>query len=159
MQKGTTGISILLTSMFCACSGQGTNFHGDGPGDATAEVSPGADVGVDGETKDPDLFFPDGVPHPDVGGGDAAPGDAFGDMLGDAPGDLTVDGGEDVPGDQGADGDPGPDDPWAPCSADAPCANAAQVCLILPDSDTQGVCVAPCTPGAGRPVSIGHLDM
>ena len=145
MCRGTSVIPILITAMIYACSGQGSTFPGDGAGDATAETIPGADALGDSVAVDPDLFLPDGAPLPDVGGDDAPTGDA----LGDVPGDLTVDGGEDVPGDQVGDGDPGPEEPWAPCSADAPCADAAHVCLILPDSDTQGVCVAPCTPGAG----------
>ena len=108
---------------------------GTTPGDICCDISRGdsmpGDLGSDGNPGE------DGTGPTDQADGTEGPGDHSGEVPEDA-------------GDADLDPDVLPiEEPFAPCEADQPCPSTLEpICLLLPGSETQGICVAGCSPGA-----------
>ena len=143
-------VALILVLTMVGCPGQGSSFSGDGGavGDSVSDSGRLGDV----EDRGDGTEWPDGTTPPDGLGDDAVSEvledggwpDQFADGGADGGEDLGGEdlGGEDLGGEDA--GDPG--EPWAPCSAGNPCSDP-QICLLLPGSETDGICVVPCVPG------------
>jgi hypothetical protein len=131
---------LVLSLLGCTgpgCTGQGNDYHGDASDGVLSDV-PADGTSGDGRLTD----VPAGEDH-------GGPVDGRSPRDGTGP-DGLPDGGpdadEDVAGVDG-DGGTGPGEPFGPCTTGIPCPGPGEICLLLPDSDTDGVCVHGCSPG------------